>query len=342
MGRTRRLFKSIDDYLGSGETRFFASGYRRAQYQVADIVLVPAGDPGPSVVAMVSVRYPADWSTKADRSDLRPHLSTVDMLVLSVQLSEAHLSHSYGLDPDLRKTMWLRKVSLRAGSAPQEDLAGLVGSATHRSTEPLSGSAGGFISTYDCVIGTMRASCEIVHPVGQPAREGRRHESLDGALGPAASRYYGDGFKLRRHVIEDVTVDIDALRASANVQVRSLPGGQLVTDGVDGAWQPAVSAVDCFVANLQLAQVLLYELDSIRREDSNTLWMLKTTLEIASPPQRCISVLPAEAAITKKYLVPLRGAQWRNVDINGTLGNVILRSSFAHEIPSNLATGTDG
>src|SRR5882724_4188968 len=128
------FLKSIDDYLGPGETRFFARGYQRVGYETGDLVV----DPGQArVSATATLRYPADWSRKAVGTDLVPHLSTVDSLVLGVQLAEAYLAHALGLDAGARRSARLRRVRLQAGTTPQEDLSAVELRAELRGTEPL-------------------------------------------------------------------------------------------------------------------------------------------------------------------------------------------------------------
>ncbi|RZS44443.1 avirulence D protein (AvrD) [Herbihabitans rhizosphaerae] len=316
---TRLRLNSVDDYLGPAETRFFGNGYRRAEYDVGDIAVDGAG-----VRSTVGVRYPVDWSRKA-AGDLRPHLSTVDMLVLGVQLCEVHLAAA-GLDADARRRAWLRKITLRAGTRPQEELDGLHGAATLRERHTARDEA---VSVYDCAIGTMRARCEIVHPRVDEGAAGT-FRSIEEAVGEAGGRFYGDGFRRRSHRISDVVVDLDGRRSSARLRIAQ--DGR-VSDGIDGAYQPSVSLIDCFVGNLQLAQVMMYEMDAVKRSDSNTLWMLKTVLESSGPRRPWSGEIATEAAITRKQLLPLRGGVWRSVDIEAKCGGVELRSSFAHELP---------
>lgn len=347
MSQTEQLYRSIDDYLGPSETRFFASGYRRARYDVRDLTVTSDGDQE-TVTAAVSVAYPADWSTKAERTDLRPHLSTIDVLVLAVQLSEAHLAHACRLDGSQRRASRLRKVSLRAGQVPQEDLDGMSASAVQRSTTPVRGSEQA-VSVYDCAVGALRARVEIVHPLPHPpvsrkrdtaARRIGRHESLAAVLGPAGERYYGDGFQRRRQLIQDVAVDMEALAATALVRVEPTAEINVPAEGIEGDLQPSFSMIDGFVASLQLGQVLLYELDTISRERSNTLWMVRTVLEAADGSRPCTGPLPARMAISRKHLVSLRGGTWRNVDFEGACGGITLRASFAHQLPADERSGT--
>jgi hypothetical protein len=342
------LLRSVDDYLGPGETRFFSRGYQRAEYAVPGVAGAPAAPAATGVTAEADIGYPADWSRKKAGADLRPHLSTVDALVLGVQLAEVHLAHAHRLGPEERRTLSLRKVALRAGTAPQEELRGVRLSAVPVRTGPAPGAPDRLRSVYECTVGGLRVRCEVDHPSAGREDGGARHASLEDALGPGGPRFYGEGFKLRRHTIEDVRVDMASLTARGGARFTAAPGAPVPGEGTDGATQPAVSLVDCFVVNLQLAQVLMYELDGLSRESSNTLWMMQTVLEAPDVPHPLPQLLPdappglpepleALTSVTGKRLLPLRGGTWRSVDLRGGLAGIRMRSSFAHELPDGTA-----
>lgn len=340
--RQHQLINSIDDYLGPGETRFFSRGYQRAAYRVDGLTADAADAPQTGVRGTVDVSYPADWSKKKQGTDLRPHLSTIDALVLGVQLAELHLAHAYGLGPDDLSVARLRKVVLRAGSEPQEDLLGIPLAARLKSPADEPGPDGLYRSQYECSVGTLRVRCEIDHPIVRRAYHDAEFESFDTVLGPGAARFYGDGFRLRRHSIEDVALDLDALVAEAAVRFTTVPGSPVPTEGIGGARQPAVSLVDCFVVNLQLAQVLMYELDGLSRANSNTLWMMQTAMTAPAEPDLLVlddedAPLRTRTAITAKHLLTVRGGIWRNVDLQASLAGIDMRCSFAHELPPEIA-----
>jgi Pseudomonas avirulence D protein (AvrD) len=345
-------YPSIEDYLGPADGRFFSRGFRRSEHEVSGLLLTPGPEPAAGAKAVATVRYPPDWSTKAVGTDLRPHLSTVDALILSAQLAEAHLAFAYGLDGRARAAMWLRRVTVRAGAAPQEDLIDLPCSAElRRTTSAQEGDA--LLSVYDCSVGVMRVTCEIEHSAhaahaatgtanrGVAHGEGggaRSHATLEDALGPAHERYYGAGYKFRQHGVEDVRIDMGELRSAGTARIEPAESFPDLTAGIEGQYQPSLSMIDCFVVNLQLAQVLMYEMDSIARQDTNTLWMIKTRLDAERPQRPFGDSVPAQAQITARPLVPLRGGIWRNVDISAQCGGVTLRSSFAHELPGQPAS----
>jgi hypothetical protein len=108
------------------------------------------------------------------------------------------------------------------------------------------------------------------------------------------------------------------------------------TEGVEGGFQPLTTLIDCFVGSLQLAQILLYELDGIHRAVSNTLWMRQTVLEAARPqapgpeghdgPRQLTTTLADPTVLTKD------GTNWRTAEILGRLDGVSLRCAVAHQL----------
>ncbi|MEU9060952.1 AvrD family protein [Streptomyces sp. NPDC048430] len=347
MAVTELLLRSIDDYLGPAEGRFFSRGYQRAVYDVHTVAVTGARACDAGVTATADITYPADWSKKKAGVDLRPHLSTVDALVLGVQLAEAHTAHAWGLGAAERRTVRLAKVVLRAGTAPQEVLTDIPLSASLTRTGPEPDEPGLHRSVYDCSVGGLRVRCELVHPVVAEATTGVVHDSLADLLGPGEPRFYGEGFKLRRHTVSDVRVSVPELTAHGAVAFAPVAGSPAPTEGIEGARQPSVSLIDCFVVTLQLAQVLMYELDSVSRENSNTLWMMQTSLEAARTPgpltagdQADALPLTATTAVTAKRTLPLRGAVWRSVELSGELAGIRMRATFAHELPADAKAAT--
>jgi hypothetical protein len=327
---------SIEDYLGPGDNRFFGMGYRRVHYHVSNIVATPSNVADAGARATVTVQYPRDWSKKKD-VDLRPHLSSVDTLILCTQLCEVYLTHAYGLNHDQRRGMWLRRVKLRAGTIPQEELESMTATAKLHHTDAIPDAENTFLSVFDCQIGVMQARCEIVHEIAAPATEQKYFDAVQDILDPSEHRYYGEGFKFKGQRIHNVLLDVEQLQTQAAIEIEPDVGAQTVFDGIEGKYQPSISMVDCFVINLQMAQVLMYELDHLKRSESSTLWMLQTIME-ASSPVRPHSGLEVQTKVTSKHILKLRGANWRNVDIAGSCGGIQLRCSLAHALPMEKET----
>ncbi|MEU4445694.1 AvrD family protein [Actinosynnema sp. NPDC050801] len=316
---------TVDDYLGDGAKRFFATGYRRVGYTFDPVTVAVRGAADATVGTTVGLTYPADWSKKAAGTDLRPHLSTIDAILLGVQLAELCLVTAFRPDPAAHRAMWVRRVKIRAGQRPEEDLDALPLGARLRGTES---GTGGTVSVVDSQVGAMRVRCEVVHAGGEVHTGQSTLSGPDDVLGPAEGRYYGSGFASAEHRIDALTVD--GLRAAGTVRLAQASANQ----GIEGAYHPAPTMVDAFATGLQLAQILLYELDSMRRGDSNTLWMRSTTLDVVHPRRPMADALPLVTTLTNTDLIDMDGGRWRTADIVTDLAGITFTCAVAHALPS--------
>lgn len=292
---------SVDAYLGPGATRFFGAGHQRVQYEFLDLAIEPDG----TVRGHACVSYPTGWSTKAT-GPLRPHLSTIDALILGADLAEAALR---GTNGDAW-TGWLRRVDIRAGAAPYEE--GLDRVAVGASIVSTAGDGDGDapVSVVECAVANMVVRCEVEH----------------GLAGRTDLPLYG-GYRGRRQLIEDVTVDVARERADASVTI--LASGDQVA--------PVITLVDSFVVALQMGQVLLYELDGVERAHSNTLWMRNTTITCRTPHPPIDQRIAVTTSLTASRLLKGRGATWRSATVEADVNGVHARCSVAHELPVGRA-----
>lgn len=330
----KSLHRSIDALLGPRENRFFGEGFKRAKHQLRQISVTSGPGQASQTSARVSVSYPKDWSRKADK-DQRPHLSTVDVLVIGARMSEIHLAHTLGLSEEQQARAVLQRARIKAGTSPvEDDLADFPAVAQVVATAPFDTAGELFVSTVDCVVGTLRMRCEIRHEAGVPNPAAALFDSPYEVLGDPRAGLYGKGFTSRRQFVEDVELDPQTHTATAAVRVTAEEEAPLPAAGLDGAYHACASPVDAFVVGLQLGQVLLYALDGVPRASSNTLWMRETLLE----PDPLRGPLPPTASATAwlerhKLLENSKAETWRSADIVGDFHGVRMRCSVAHRLP---------
>lgn len=317
---------SVDEYLGPAATRFFGVGYRRVRYTMP-CVAVRDG----RLNTTVGVEYPVDWSRKSANVDLRPHLSTVDALVLTARSAELYLNHALGMDLARRRTAWLRRVDIKAGAQPYEDgLDALEIEAVHRDTATEPGSRCGYRSTFDGRVGNMTVRCEIEHERPESPVE----VSLPELTASAPRRLYGDGYQHQGQALRDVRIDVADLRADATVTIDPALPADPSGDGLEAYYQPSLSMVDSFVISLQLGQVLLYELDQLPRSRSNTLWMRHTTISSDTPERPVSGPVEVTTSLVDSRLLESRGATWRTATIVGQSPGVVTRCAVVHKVPT--------
>jgi hypothetical protein len=316
---------SVDDYLGPGETRFFGSGYKRAQQSLTQLRIDTGATGAGTVRGRAAVRYPADWSRKGSANQ-PPHLSSVDVLLIAGEVAELYLTHALRLDEQQRSRMRLRRVRIKAGSSPvEQELAGFGVSAELAPAE--------FGSVIDCRVGSLRAWCDIEHPDGARRTEPGSYAGTDELLGPAARRPFGAAHQNKNQLITDLDVDVSAGRAAVLLDVS---GGDGSVTGLESGHHRTVSIIDAFVVAIQLGQILLYGLDTLSRAESNTLWMRQTLLEIGAPEHPVPGPVPLSAHLDQPELLTSRdGRIWRTADIVASCDHLSVRCSITH-----LLTGT--
>jgi hypothetical protein len=292
--------------------------------------------------ATARVGVPAEWSRKGGVSQ-RPHLSTIDAVVLAVELAQAQLTAHRRLGADALRAVWVRRIVVRAGTSPlEEGLDGVPVACTTLGVEEPADAGQPWTIRAGARIGPMKVRLGLAspHPVG-PALRGGPEAAADAVLGlRATNRLYADGFRHRGVVVEDVEVGDSSTRAAALLRVvpGSAAGGSPAAQdagephGLESAYWPAVHLIDVFVAALQLGQVLLYGLDGMDRADSSTLWMRTTEFEVATP-ERPPSPGPMAVRLENVALLTSRGARWRTADIVSTGHRVRLRCSVTHRLP---------
>ena len=334
----RLSYPSIDDCLGPAAQRFFGSGYRRVGYTMRGGVLrYTAG--GVRLTARAEVAHPRDWSVKGG-GRRRPHLTTLDTVVLATRAAELCAERAHGLDRAQGRRTRLRRIDVKAAPAPVEsgldDIpvdVRLLASAPPAVTAPAS--AGSLLSTVDGHVAGMRVRIVLEHDAGD-VREPHRGGWMpmpDGVLAHRRPGTFGRGYAGQWQSIRHVTLDLADASARAHVCLGAGASPPALPASADrSASARPVSAIDSFVVALQLGQALLYEIDEIPRAESDTLWMRHTTIVDAAPAGAGEQVI-ATACLRDAVLVPGRDALWRTATIDGDLAGVRTRCAVAHRLP---------
>ena len=350
----RLSYPSIDDCLGPAGQRFFGSGYRRVGYTMRGGVLRSTSS-GVRLTATAHVGHPRDWSVKGGGRPQRPHLTTLDAIVLATRAGELCAARAHGLDRAQRNRTRLRRIDVKAAPAPVEagleDVAvdiRLLASAPPVSGRPEPGAAvpaGTLLSTVDGRVAGMRVRIVLEHDAGDlpgthragwlPMPDGVPAHRRPGAFG----RGYAGGWQSIRHVILDLA-DASA-RAQVCLGTGAAPPAPPASAGRSASSRPP-SAIDSFVVALQLGQALLYEIDEIPRAESDTLWMRHTTIidEVAAAtasPAAPGEPVVATARLCDPVLVTSRDATWRTATIDADLAGIRTRCAVAHRLPAHRA-----
>ncbi|SDP79291.1 avirulence D protein (AvrD) [Actinopolyspora xinjiangensis] len=308
---------SVDDFLGDRQGRFFGEGFKRVTHTVNDITVTAEGG-RPRLEAVGGVRLPESWSRKGE-TDQRPHLSTIDVMVLGARLTGLHLAHAHDVRPN--DPFRIRELTIRAGNAPQEDdLGAFPVVAEHVSTEP---GGEGNTTTVDCRVGALDIRVVAEHRgESVPSDVAGYYSSAESLPGPWNTAPYGVSHHVRSQFLNEIEIDLSEPAADGELTVIGAP------DDLSGVGHET-TMIDHFVAALQLGQVLLYKLDDVDRADSNTLWMRRTTFEPVSDSGSGRFRVDLE----NSRLLPSKQGTWRSADVVARYGGRLMRCSVAHLLP---------
>lgn len=320
------IYDDIDDALGARAQRYFSEGYKRVERQLDHVVLAAPTENAPGRLdATARVQYPSDWSTKRV-GKLRAHLSTVDALQLSVDMAQSYLL-GCGLPADVVPELWLRSVSMRSGPAPLEDLERFAVSAVV--APQVTGTVlGARLVGFTCTVGTIRTRLQVAVPMD------RVDLDLDAPLTQAPTTPLTTRYRGRAHTIGNVRIDAGGTGGSAYVGVRDDPSSTPLGTEFGDAYQPSLGPLDALLILAQVAQVLVYEQDQMRRSNSNTLWMRTFGVSARCPVQPYPPSFLCTVETAGTRLLDYGGGRWRVAQLGGDLLGMHAEASIAHVLPA--------
>lgn len=323
-------YASIEELLGPAAGRFFGAGFKQVQRSVDGLLIDAHG-----VRATAALRYPSAWSVKEHRNP-RPHLSTLDALLITGDLTEAYLTHTHGLTAEQRRRCWLTAFDMRV-VVLQEELDKFAVSAVVGSTAPVPGDAGIWRTSFAWRVGTFSGHSVVEHETGPVRAGGACYGTAVELLGDPGERYHGDGYKQRTQDVCNVRLGRGGTRVEADVSVHQAPGTPLADRGFSAAFEPSLSMLDAVVALAQMTQAMTYQLDGIDRAASNTFLMRRLAMERDTPLEPTDAPLPASMAIAKTGRPPRGGETWRTLVVTGGIAGIRVQSAVAHQLPAGVA-----
>lgn len=201
-------------------------------------------------------------------------------------MTEVLLERTHALTQDQIGRAWIQSLSVRAGTAPMEALDDVPIDARIVSVEEEGNRANTCLVQR---IGGMTVTLNVVH---EPGRRQTPEAVLDTwSVGPMTEL-----FRSTEHLtaIEHLSVE-DATLICRHRVVPQAPKGE----GLESAYWPMATLVDCMVLAGQMAQVLIYQTDQVDRDATNTIWMRRVSFSATSPAERTESTT-AKMAIAER------------------------------------------
>lgn len=290
------FYREADEFLGDKHTRYFGSGYINSSHEIFNLKIESDNIDNFKVFCLGRVTLPTMWSIKGE-SNQKPHLSTIDIIELSILTFNKFISEMCNKNICGKKL--IHKIDITAGKVPIESDFDKI-------------EIRGVLKRFNLDLNILSLN------ISNMTIQIYYHTDIS----VIKFNHYGDYLKSPLE-INDVMINIDEMKATALVNNK-----RILKEHIE-PWSTSC----LFAVGLQLGQILLYQLDLITRENSNTLWMKKTEIYFLSDTPNIDVSHPIFTRLenVKRYTKP--DGDWRRADICSYIGNTKIICSVTHKLP---------
>jgi hypothetical protein len=261
--------------------------------------------------------------------------------VIAVELAEVYLTHAHCLDRPRRRRMWLRRCSVTAPPPPPDtvaqdmDLAVVDAHAVAVRHWAERDSINGYVSVFDCRVGSVEVECEIEHDVARPPTSRPSavapgcYRTVDEVLGVGAG-YYATGHRFRSQRISNLEGDVRDRYLQALVRVSPTSTAALSDDGLGGHYEPALSMVDCMLSLTQFGRAAVARLLGAEWARSAAVLLTAIAMETKTPYQPMLNSFAVSLAATDGARPGCSVGDWRTFELSGQFQGIHARATVAY------------
>ena len=293
-----------DDILGDFEKRYFGAGHKRTNYKLKE----------GSECEKAEITHTSNWSEKKGCL-IKPHLSTVDGIILSVMYVEKYMIDNMKFD--VLDDMFLYSFEIKSGTCAIEDLKDI--SIKIRNEKILSSEADFEVSVEGMIVRLRFRKVSVQSIYDECSKEQKKYN------------YISEHLKGIKHNIFGIEIDGDEITCTVS---REKVDDYSYT-GIGSILSKSMSILEWLIVFSQMGQILAYDIDSIDRQNSETLWMKNVKAEIVNPVEYKGNI-SVSGGVTKKSLLNIKSDNWRIFEMAGSSadGNVRFQGKIAHILPN--------
>lgn len=302
----------VDEILGAFETRYFGAGHKNTDYSL--IEGIETNNPDSELVVVAQINQSCSWSEKNGEIQ-KPHLSTIDGLILAVLAAENYLYTRY---PEIDiEMLYLSSFEIKAGVVPVDDLRRIP---MHIEKAVIQKDS----QQFTVFILGMRISFQL-KVAKMPAHHKANEEQTQ--------HYMGNHLKNLHHDIQDIEIfNGKEIMCEVTRDTSREPD----YSGIGSKVANAMSLIEWLIIFSQMSQIVAYNFDDIERKYSDTFWMRLAKAEMDEPIQYSDEQLLVSGGISKTQVISMNGENWRTFNMAGETAdsNVRFTGKLAHKVPN--------
>ncbi|WP_207694326.1 hypothetical protein DOK67_0000909 [Enterococcus sp. DIV0212c] len=309
----------VDEILGKFETRYFGLGHKNTEYSLLDGV--EENTASSELVLVAKINQSCSWSEK-DGKSLKPHLSTVDGLILAVLVAEDYLCR---YNPEIcLENLYLASFEIKAGVVPVEDL-GRIPMVLEKAIIQKDN------QKFTVFILGMRISLQL-KSIDTTAENKNCREQV--------THYMSNHLKNLRHDIQNIEIFNGK---EMMCEVTRSAQCELVYSGIGSKVSQAMSLIEWLIIFSQMSQVIAYNFDDIERKYSDTFWMRLAKAEMDEPYQYNPKKVLVSGGINRTQIISMNNESWRTFNMAGETADSKVKFSgkLAHKVPEKVNNGSE-
>jgi len=307
-------YKQITDFLGATAHRYFASGFKHFNTQVATFCLQEK-----KLAGTLRVNYSGPARPRSEVT----HLGSMEYMAMAFTLAEYALVYVLGLSANQVGRSFPRYCQIKLSKViPVTTIASIPFQCQLLDNKRCTNALNVHVSTLSIQLGTARIRLEIDHPGATYCR-----------LDPHAewpvniSSMYKEGYKLSHNLLSNVVCNLGQHLCTADIF--RADDYCINRRGMSSA-RSTVLPTDVLSISGQLMQVLLYNLLETNREACPNIWLRSLTMHFGRPlwhPNYAAAVHFCQTAMQS-----LGNDVWHTVALTSQIGNIHSQFHIAHQI----------
>lgn len=303
----------IDELLGSGETHYFAEGFRQFATSITSMGICDE-----EISGELRVSYYGPTRPRGEEV----HLGSVEYLAIACRLVSHAINRIVRIGIADMNRSFLRAYELKLKNSVF--MGALPYYCRVISTESTRHSIQGSLSVFEIGIAGNIARMTVDH------RGGARYRTLpqEQCLKEQDEQLHNLGYRIRTLEVDRVSMDIASKTISAAITYDpNWEEDQLL--GI-GSARPMLLPTEATQVFGQLMQALLYKIDGTDRQRCGNIWLRRMELSCERPQfdEKCSAYVQFDH-IRK---LTARGEKWQLVDLSGNVGKVYGNFQVAHQI----------
>lgn len=306
-----KYLKNITELLGNEEGRYFSNGFKHMDCSYENLCYqnkVFSGD--------VIVGY--KWNEKETR---HLHVGTAEYVAIASVICEQMLSAEFYLTPEEITYCWIDyfKTKIQTSVELSENtkiqvLGKLISTKKIDNTNK-------YKSLFEIKVSTTLIKISAIHP-----HNGNPDLSLNPLVKIDKSHIYYTGYKMRRHLIENVMLNNKLMLCTASV---SIENSYLRKAGISSKYDGTL-LTDIILISGQLTQALFYSIQKLDRNTGGNIWVRDIEVSMNEPNERL--KYDVELLFTDIKTLEKKDEVWKSIQLISNLGGISLNVKIVTQI----------